>query len=178
MNSTTSQHETITGAERLCGVEAWLLLAAPDVARARQEWDEQGDTVLKCGVLFTAIRLPGDLVQAAAGTTDPAGIDAFLIKALDGGPVCTGAGLTYYYALVEGGACYEWRAAGTECLPRRTYLGVPAVQLTQYQPGAAYWPSPMDSPGDLCALDKVQALVALGQDRLLQDGPLTWTADS
>ncbi|MFE5813023.1 integrase core domain-containing protein [Streptomyces sp. NPDC056479] len=66
----TSQTDVrvITTADRRRGVVAWLLLAAPDKNRAHAEWEKDGAAVLQCGLLFTAVRIPGTIVRAAAGT--------------------------------------------------------------------------------------------------------------
>ncbi|MFF0092644.1 hypothetical protein ACFYSF_22155 [Streptomyces canus] len=169
----TSQPEArvITGAERARAVEAWLLLAAADAAKARREWETQGAAVLRCGQLFDAVRLPGAIVRSAAETDDPADVDRFLAQALGGGPVFTTAGLERYYALVEGGVAYDWRAPAAECLPRGIGLGVPAVGLTEYQPSLSYWASPMDAPGQLCDENKVAELVMSGWRRLAEANP-------
>jgi hypothetical protein len=172
-NAKTSQTDVrvITTADRHRGVVAWLLLAAPDKNRARAEWENDGAAVLQCGLLFTAVRIPGTIVRAVAGTRDPTEVDAFLVKNLDGGGVFTDAGLNRYYALVPGGAVYDWKVPGTECLPRGICLGVPAVESARYEPGVQYWASPMDSPGDLCDERKVADLVLAGWGRLVQQEP-------
>ncbi|MFF0133709.1 hypothetical protein ACFYTG_50115 [Streptomyces mirabilis] len=170
--------EVITGAERARGIEAWLLLAAPDAAKARREWETQGAAILRCGQLFTAVRIPGTIVRAAADKDDAAGVDAFLAQVFAGGPVFTDAGLNRYYALVQGGAAYDWHVPGTECLPRGIGLGVPAVGLMQYEPGVPYWASPMDGPGELCDEDQVADLVMTGWRRLAQSRPSDRGADS
>jgi len=169
----TSQPETevITGAERARGIEAWLLLAAPDANKARKEWKKMGATLLRCGELFTVVCIPGPIVGAAADTDDPAGVDGFLAQVLDRVPVFATVGLNRYYAPVPGGAFYDWKVPGSACLSRATYVGVPAVHLTRYEPGVLYWASPMDTPGDLCDEVKVEALVLSGVRRLGENGP-------
>ncbi|PWI15931.1 hypothetical protein DI272_18495 [Streptomyces sp. Act143] len=169
----TSQPEAgvIMGAERARAVEAWLLLAAPDTAKARQEWETQGTAILRCGPFFDAIRIPGAIVRAAAGEDDAFAVDPFLLQALDRGPVFATAGLERYYALVPGGVAYDWRVPVAESLPRGIGLGVPAVRLTQYERDVSYWASPMDEPGKLCDADKVAELVATGWRRLTQSSP-------
>ncbi|MGW0988394.1 hypothetical protein ACWD46_19555 [Streptomyces sp. NPDC002486] len=63
---------------RVLVIEDWLLAAASDVQQARREWDEGALTLLRCGDLFTAIRLPGDSVRVAASSIDPAEVSAYL----------------------------------------------------------------------------------------------------
>jgi hypothetical protein len=101
----------ITNAERARGIAAWLLLAAPDTDKAREEWHTMGTALLRCGVLFTAVCVPGAIIPAAAGTDEPARVDAFLVFLL--GPVFASAGLSRYYALVPGGTSWDWAILGT-----------------------------------------------------------------
>ncbi|MFJ5265910.1 hypothetical protein ACIQAC_36155 [Streptomyces sp. NPDC088387] len=173
MESTT----VITRADRVRGVEAWLLLAAPDEGKARAEWEKKGAAILTCGTLFTAVRIPGSIVRAAAGTVDPETVDRFLREAVDGGAVFAVEGLHVYYALVPGGTAYDWFVPGADCLFRGVRIGVPAVRLTEYAPGVQYWASPMDNPGDLCTVDKVEALVLTGW-RQLKHEARGWSGES
>ncbi|WP_055525074.1 hypothetical protein [Streptomyces graminilatus] len=68
-------------------VRTWLVRAAQDEMSARRDWANRGVTLLKCGVLFRAVRMSAGLVHAAVGTTDPAETDERLRRALLGGPV-------------------------------------------------------------------------------------------
>lgn len=122
--------------------------------------------LLRCGGRFTAICIPGAVVHAAAGTDAPARVDAFLAEALDGGPVFAASGLDRYYALVGASAVRNWDVSGTECLPCGCLLGVPAVSLTEYEPGVPYWSVPIDSHGDVCLAASLADMVAYGRDRL------------
>ncbi|WP_336113305.1 hypothetical protein [Streptomyces sp. PTD9-10] len=59
--------------------------------------------LLPLGSLFSAVRIPGHLLFAAAGTAEFSEVGAFLDEALDGRPViCDPRGLRYY-ALVPAG---------------------------------------------------------------------------
>ncbi|MFF3909799.1 hypothetical protein ACFYZJ_28350 [Streptomyces sp. NPDC001848] len=150
--------------------EHWILCAAPDVAVARKEWQEGMEALLRCGVLFTAIRILGFFVYAAAGGEEPVDVDAFLTKALEGGPVIASSGLSRYYALVPPSTARQWRDQSTECLAPRTLLGVPSVRRTTYEDGRSYWAVPMDSPAALCTPDLVDQLARFGQERWALDG--------
>ncbi|KKD02201.1 hypothetical protein TN53_41860, partial [Streptomyces sp. WM6386] len=75
----------IRSAERARGVGAWLLLASSDTDKAREEWHTMGTALLRGGALSTAVCVPGAIVRAAAGTDEPARVDAFLAFFL--GPV-------------------------------------------------------------------------------------------
>jgi hypothetical protein len=147
--------------ERVLLVEEWLLGAAPDVRQARWEWGEGGLTFLRCGGLFTAIRLPGDLVQAAAASSNPTEMDAYLAEVLDG-PVIASRGR--YYALVAPSTGVEWKHPGAECLAWGT-LGVPPVTRTNCEDSLGYWAVPMRRPRELCDTNAVLQLVRLAQQR-------------
>ncbi|MFD3843532.1 hypothetical protein ACFWWC_46150 [Streptomyces sp. NPDC058642] len=91
-HTSQSEGDVITNAERARGIAAWLLLAAPDTDKAREEWHTMLTALLRCGVLFTAVCVPGAIIPAAAGTDEPARVDAFLASFL--GPVFASAGLS------------------------------------------------------------------------------------
>jgi hypothetical protein len=169
--ATNEQHAlegvVVPGWEWQLAVAHWLLSAARDRDAARREWLLQGAALLACGGIFAAVRLPGDLVRAAAQTADEAEVNGFLRRALDGGPVIHGRYSDQYYALVPGSTA--WRRPprafpGLECLGRDCFLGVPAVDRTEPK-GRAYWAVPMDSPGELCDPRLVWAVVQLAQER-------------
>lgn len=154
------------GSERRLAVEHWLLVAAPDISQARWEWGRGDLTFLRCGAMFTALRIPGDTARAAAGTDDPGEVDAYLAGVLEGGPVIAAHGLTRYWALVPPSKVRNrWRPVA-ECVVPRTMLGVPPVDRTTYEGGASYWSVPIDTPGELCHVGLVDRLVERGRRRL------------
>lgn len=146
-------------------VEQWLLSAAPDVRQAQWEWKQGGLTFLRCGPVFTAIRLPRDLVRAAAGSGEPAEVDPYLAEVLNGGPVIGARGLKSYYALVPPSAGLRWKHPEAECLAWGTWLGVPPVRRTTYGAHEGYWVVPMKGPAQLCDVDAVDALRRRGKER-------------
>ncbi|TVZ94271.1 hypothetical protein [Streptomyces sp. BK340] len=165
------------GADRRLAVEHWLLSAHPAPEQARLEWQEQKVALLPLGTLFSAVRIPGRLVFAAAGTAEFGEVDAFLDDALDGGPViCDPRGLRYY-ALVPvrvpitwRQAADEWRAtAAVELLGCGTYLGVPRVTEVDFDPWAcvSYWCVPMSTA--LCAPLRVARLITAGQHVMAEE---------
>lgn len=166
-----------TRADRELATAHWLLSAHPVPVRARQEWNDNKVALLPLGTLCSAVRLPARLVHAVACCGDPAEVDAFLDDVLEGGPViCDPRGLRYY-ALVPGSmpttwcdAAEEWRSLGVECLGRGTYLGVPRVDLVDFDPRTlvSYWSVPMPSAAVLCAPLKVARLIAAGK-RVLEE---------
>ncbi|MFI1723958.1 hypothetical protein [Streptomyces sp. NPDC020489] len=169
-----------TSADRRLAIEHWLLstLPGPGRDRARMEWRELGVAMLPLGGLFSAVRLPGRLVQALAATAAPAAVDAFLADALDDGPViCDQHGGSRYYALVPGSvprtwrqACEEWRAQDVDVLGRETILGVPAINAVDPTAPelASYWSVPMPSAAMLCRPLLVARLIAAGQHALTE----------
>lgn len=155
--------------DRRLAVEHWLLstLPAEGHARARTEWAEQGVAMLPLGTLFTAIRIPGYLVFAVAGSEQPADIDAFLGAILHG-PVICAARQRCYYALTPASTPRTWRedADDVAVLGRDAYLGVPPVDATVPHPQAAsaYWSVPMESAGMLCRSGLVGRMIGAGRD--------------
>ncbi|MEU1252672.1 hypothetical protein ACWHLZ_01705 [Streptomyces chartreusis] len=150
----------------LLPVEKWLLSVARDPRQAGWEWREGGLTFLRCGPLFTAIRFPAHLVRAAARSSEPAVVDAYLAEVLDGGPVIGANGLTCYYALVPPSASLRWKHPDVECLAWGTWLGVPPIRQTDHGSPEGYWVVPMSGPGDLCNVDAVEAVRQRGHERL------------
>lgn len=156
----------------------WLLLAHPMPARARQEWTESRVALLPLGVLYSAVRLPAHLVHAAARCREFADVDAFLDEALKGGPVICDPRRPRYYALVPKSmpltwrdAAKEWRPLGVDCLGRGTYLGVPRVDIVEFDPQAhvSYWAVPMSSTAELCVPLSIARLIAAGKRALEEE---------
>jgi hypothetical protein len=173
-------------ADRRTTVEQWLLSAHPSPRHARAEWIRHGVVVLPLGALFSAVRIPGRLVQGLAASTDPADVDTFLADAFDGGPVICDVQGPRYYALVPASAPRTWHAAAddwrrddVECLGRNAYLGVPHPSATQFQARgvASYWSVSMAAVGDLCAPLAVARLIAAG-GHVLADREAVWPADA
>ncbi|MFC8584691.1 hypothetical protein ACFUGD_09075 [Streptomyces sp. NPDC057217] len=153
--------------ERELAAATWLLLAARDAKAARHEWATYGAALLRCGTLFSAVRMPAELVHAAADTEDRYEVAHFLEVVLDGGPVIHDAGGRQFYALTPASAARYWRAPGTECLGTDSFLGVPATDLKQPDPRcSAYWAVPMDGPAALCVPGSVARLIGIGRDAL------------
>lgn len=159
-----------TRAERLLAVEHWLLSAAPDRDRARQEWRQDGVALLRCGSLFGAVRISAEVVHAAAGTDEPAAVDLFLDKALLGGPVFADREKSPYYALVgaTAGRRDDWRLTQDDAafMGVDHFLGVPDLQCTSPDAGRLYWCVEMDSAGELAPADAVSKLVHAGRRRM------------
>lgn len=153
-----------TRAERDLAVGHWLLSAALDRSEARAQWAEQGVTVLRCGGIFAAVRIPAELVHAAAGTSAPGEVCAYLAEALHGGPVLVDRHGTRYYALVPASTARWWDVPDCECLGVGACLGVPRPGISAPEAASpSYWAVPMDSPGVLCTPDDVSRLVMTGR---------------
>ncbi|MEV5369025.1 hypothetical protein AB0N12_06630 [Streptomyces albogriseolus] len=164
------------GADRRLAVEQWLLSTVRDRRMAHLEWKQHHVAMLPLGMLFSAVRIPGRLVQAVAASTDPVDIDAVLEETLDGPVICDPYG-PRYYALVPASvprtwqaAADDWQVADVDTLGRGTYLGVPCLDAVSFRPGdASYWSVQMPSPGALCAPLAVARLIAAGIHQLGDD---------
>ncbi|MFF4900395.1 hypothetical protein [Streptomyces sp. NPDC001068] len=169
MKTQAIQGDVTTGAERALAVEHWLLMAADDWGRARQEWRRDGIALLRCGGLFGVVRITAHVVHAAAGSTDHAAVDRYLSDALIGGPVFMDTETLRYYVLVGAmtGCQPEWGRArdDAEFMGHGYYLGVPALDATSPD-RRCYWCVEMDSAGDLAPADAVAQLVHTGRFRL------------
>lgn len=153
-----------TTPEHQMAIHAWLLstLGGPGRERARVEWQELGVTVLPLGKHLSAVRIPGDLVRAAAQCDEASEVGACLAERLRG-PVIHDPGFDRYYALVPTSAGPVQSAPGTEYLSSGTYLGVPRSDYTELDKEtlASYWAVPMISPGALCTLAAVREVALL-----------------
>ncbi len=164
-------------ADRRLATAQWLLSTLPSSARARarDEWQELGVTLLRLGTLFSAVRLPATLVTAAAGgRPSPEELDAFLAEVLDDGPVVCDPRHQRYYALVPASiprtwtaAVDEWRSQDVDALGRDTYLGIPRPDRTR-EPKMRdpFWAVPMESAASLCSPLAVARLIAIGAHQL------------
>jgi len=163
-----------TRQEREQAVRSWLLLAAEGLDTTGLSWQKAGITLLRCGVLFAAVRMEAELVRAAAGSDDHKAVNAFLDNALHGGPVFIDQHSARYYALVPASAAQrrEWcerrHAPAAELLGHDSLLGVPRPEFTSPDEHFSYWCVPMDGPGDLCPVEAVSQLVTYGRYRLAQ----------
>lgn len=163
-----------TAADRRLATEHWLLSTHPRPKQARAEWKQHGVALLPLGTLFSAVRIPADLVQAVAASSVPEDIDVFLAEALDGGPVICDLHQARYYALVPASmpktwrqAADDWRVQDVDCLGRGTHLGVPRLDVTAYAgPFVSYWSVRMPSMATVCQPLDVARLIAAGVHEL------------
>jgi hypothetical protein len=162
----------VTTRERQLAVSHWLLTAAPDIGRARWEWEEHGIALLACGGVFAAVRLDGDLVRAAARAAGQEDVDAFLVEAVDG-PLFRDCRGDRFYALVPSSAARRWNGRefpGTDALGRDTFVGVPDVSATEPVTAlSCYWVVLMDSPGVLCDPARLAGVARLGYRRQAEE---------
>jgi hypothetical protein len=171
-------------ADRQMAVEHWLACAHWDgPEEAHREWQEHGAALLSLGTLFSAVRIPGFMVTALAhGWTDPAEVDPWLARTLEGGPVISDWRFRRYYALVPASMPATWKAQfdawgvdDVDVLGRDTYLGVPSPAATEYNPRRydGYWAVPMASAAELCAPLVVARFIAAGVHRVRELGEAT-----
>jgi hypothetical protein len=164
--------------ERRMAVANWLLSAAIDPDRAGQEWPHVGTVLLRCGALFTVVRMPGRLVDAAAGTSSPEGLSLHLRELVDGGGVWTDRCSRAVYFLVPFGAIGTWSVPGTECLDERYVVGVPwPGREPDRGDRRSYWLAEMAGPGVLCPPEAVADVAHRGTAALLRPPPAVPAAD-
>ncbi|MFF5972196.1 hypothetical protein ACFY7C_11825 [Streptomyces sp. NPDC012769] len=158
--------------EREAAARAWLLLSTASVGDARKEWQRTGIALLKCGVLFSAVRMEAELVHAAVGSAEVTKVSDFLEVMLFGGPVFVDQGSARYYALVPPSVPLrrEWAdkldAPYAECLGSGTYVGVPDPSRNSPHGALVYWTVPMKGPGSLCDPGAVAEFVERGRHLL------------
>ncbi|MFE5974325.1 hypothetical protein ACFQ64_19450 [Streptomyces sp. NPDC056460] len=154
-----------TRRSREAGAATWLLLAARDPGQARREWATYGVALLRCGTLFSAVRIPASVVHTAAGTSDRTEVADYLLQALEGPCFFDGTSQAFY-ALTPRSTAARWNVPGTEALGADFFLGVPATGICEPGPmSAAWWVVPMDGPAALCHPDAVRRLVQQGRIR-------------
>ncbi|HWU08103.1 MAG TPA: hypothetical protein VN520_17250 [Streptomyces sp.] len=155
-----------TRRDRELAAAQWLLLSAFDTRQARHDWATYGVALLRCGVLFSAVRMPAAVVHAAAGTDDREELAAFLEDALNGGPIFYDGGGRQFYALTPRGTARRWGATGIERLGPSAFLGIPATDITEPDPRCtSYWCVPMRGSGFLCQPRAVARLAVTGRTR-------------
>lgn len=145
----------------------WLLSAAPALKEARREWAENGITVLRCGGIFTAIRISAGIMHAAAGTEDPVAVSDYLARVLRG-PVFADQTSRRFYVLVPASTSKlpVWKGntvPDVECLGGSSFLGVPRPGRDDPCETRCHWVVPMDGPGDLCSPHAVRQLIDYGR---------------
>lgn len=153
----------------------WLASTHRTPAQARREWAATGMAVLPLGRLFSAVRLPADLVTAVLGGSCPSrALDALISEAFEG-PVICDPGSRHYYALVPAAVprtwraeADEWRRDNVEVLGSTVVLGVPRLERTEPSSHGhpSYWAVPLSEPGRLCAPLTVARLIAAARHAL------------
>lgn len=142
----------------------WLMSAATSANEARHEWAKYGVALLRCGGVFTAVRIAANYVHAVAGSEDPDTVASFLSNSLHGGPVFYDPRGLHFYALTPASAARQWDIPDAECFGRDSFLGVPALsRIGPDHSYDAYWVVPMDGPGALCSVGDVASLVFYGR---------------
>ncbi|MGW0885309.1 hypothetical protein [Streptomyces sp. NPDC002671] len=168
-----------TSAKRRLAAGHWLLAAHPAPEQARLEWQEHKLALLPLGTLFSAVRIPSQLIHTLTGTEEPDETDDFLDDALDGGPVIHDPRGHRYYALAPASmphtwqhAAAEWRAKlGIELLGHGTHLGVPSPEHVDFDPRScpSYWAVPIHSPATLCTPLRVARLLTTTHHQLTNE---------
>ncbi|MFI1864770.1 hypothetical protein [Streptomyces jumonjinensis] len=141
----------------------WLAASLDAPADAWAAWREGSHAMLPAGVRFDAVRLPVELVHAAAADSPHATVAEHLTAALDGPVICDPA--RWYYALVPARTSETWTSGLARCLGFGTWLGVPRPDLTEH--ALLHWSTPMNAPGALCDPTAVAALAERGHEHLI-----------
>lgn len=161
--------------------EHWLLAALDAKGRddARAQWRNGECVLMPVGDLFSAVRLPQELILGHTGSQwDPVAADRIVAQAFDSGPViCDPCRIARWYALVPAATSVwhtdndDWPAAGVIPLGLGSYISVPPVDATAYDPRteAPYWSMPLTLPGALCEPGHVDRLIATTPDRLARE---------
>ncbi|MEU6121002.1 hypothetical protein [Streptomyces sp. NPDC047123] len=104
------------------------------------------------------MRLREPLVHDAVGTTNPTTVTTTLAELLDG-PVVHNRPFSTYHALVPVHFVIRWTEQYREArmLGEGSYVEVPSLDLRG--PDGVYWAVPPRSPGHVCALEPIAALV-------------------
>ncbi|MFI1887386.1 hypothetical protein [Streptomyces jumonjinensis] len=142
----------------------WLAEALDDPADALAAWDDGSHAILPAGWRFDTVRIPAELVHAAADSA----IHSTLAEHLAdfGGPViCDPA--RWYYALVPPQTSETWASGLAHCLSRGAWLGVPRTDLSEH--AHLHWCVPMEYPARLCDPGAVAALIERGHGQLTSE---------
>ncbi|MFJ9029114.1 hypothetical protein ACIRQP_11430 [Streptomyces sp. NPDC102274] len=145
-------------------ITRWLASTVPTPDIAHQDWQDGRPGVLRCGIRFDAVRMPHELVNAAAGSTAPDKAAGFLAEVLDGPVICHPG--QWYYALVPPGTAEVWRSPWACVRGIGGWLGVSRPDRTEPSAVSVYWSVPMAEAGTLCSADAVARLLRLGHARV------------
>ncbi|MGW1039310.1 hypothetical protein [Streptomyces sp. NPDC002547] len=164
-----------SSSDRRLAAEHWMLSSVDDPKRVRQEWNVDGVAMLPLGTLFSAVRLPADLVLAIIGGQAPSrDVDQLLDEVLDGPVICDPRHQRYYVVVPASmprtwhRAADDWSEVDVDCLGRGTYLGVPKLDALELRTLTTYWSVPMKSAAALCSPLAVARLIAAGRHGLLR----------
>ncbi|MEV3856708.1 hypothetical protein AB0J38_20555 [Streptomyces sp. NPDC050095] len=160
-------HESPSRARVGEAVAEWLCCATDDRRAALLVMSRGELTVLRLGTLFSAVRVPAEIVFAAFETEELAAIATSLRTCLHRAGVIHDPRHRRFYVLVPKHTATLWHQAGAECLGRGSYLGVPSPlgNRPSRDPWATYWLVPLPSPGELCDPARLVDLVAEGRLR-------------
>jgi hypothetical protein len=141
----------------------WLASSLREPDHAYHEWADGHVAILRTGRRFDAVRMPQELVHAAAGSMVPDVVNGALAEVLDGPVVCEPG--RWYFALVPPGTCEVWRSGVSVVRGRGGWLGVPGVDRIVPTPVAPYWAVPVEQIGGLCPPAAVTELLRVGRER-------------
>ncbi|MER7047712.1 hypothetical protein [Streptomyces jumonjinensis] len=143
----------------------WLAESLDQPEIAWEGWRKGPQTMLPAGRRFDAVRIPAELVHAAADSAIHATVAEYLTAALDGPVICDPA--RWYYALVPPDTTESWTCGLARCLGTGAWIGVPHTDLTKHT--QLHWCVPMTQPGHLCDPSTVAALIEHGHKQLIPE---------
>lgn len=147
-------------------IRAWLAGAHRLTVRIREEWSTQGLAMVPLGAGWGAVRIPGTIVHAAAGSDDRHAVTDAVRHHLRG-PVIHDVRVMgpTYWALTPYRRSITWEgSADTPLLGPGTYLGVPDIAVTE--PPDSYWVTPPRYRHDLCRTEAVFQFILRGRRHL------------
>ncbi|GAQ52049.1 hypothetical protein [Streptomyces acidiscabies] len=141
-------------------IREWLASALPDGVTPDRD-ARGGVTLLPLGEIITAVRMTARLVHAAAGTSDPEAVAAYLAETLCGPVIHDASGTGRPYYALTPHRDREWMLpADATHLATGAWLGVP--DLDRRGPHGAHWVIPPRYRGDLCRIDHVCEFIIQG----------------
>ncbi|MCC2279664.1 hypothetical protein LKL35_30175 [Streptomyces sp. ET3-23] len=139
----------------------WLLSREPHPYPVREAWMRDTAAVLRTGLHFDAVLLPGHVVHRLSGSAERRAVERVFRVAGIGGAVIVDRPHRGYTVLVAPGTSTTWSVPGIDCLGAAHPLGyvrIPAPHRAE--PPGAYWLlTPPDAGEGLCDPGALRRLI-------------------